>query len=83
MWDLRLAGGEVNTDGALTKRRARDRQLSLYPSDELREKLRRIAAQRGTSDASTGVWLLARAVDRFLSLSPEEQDREEAGDGRA
>ena len=53
--------------------RSRER-LSLYPSPGTRERVRRAAAVRKTSDAATGLWLLEHALAWFEGLSRDERE---------
>ena len=49
-------------------------RLNLYLSAELRARLKRAAAIRGTSESATAVKFLERSVEWFESLSREDRE---------
>jgi len=49
-------------------------RVNLYIPVETRQRLRRAAAIRKTSEGGTGRWLLEHALDWFEGLSREEKE---------
>lgn len=49
-------------------------RLNLYLPAEMRERIRQAAAARHTSESATAVWLLARSLDWYESLSDGQRE---------